>query len=687
MDDVISSNLNDIHSEDKYMLLDVIDDSVIVEYVSESDSIDNIDLNTNINDDTIDVNINNDDASTNINDGDLALRSRPQERGFESDPEFTEPVELVEGGRKRRKGNKRNVEKMKKYSLEGKCWAIKCNHNEDSKICGVKRLDTVDIDLFFKNIYKNTTKNDQDRYILKFIDASKPSRLRRTKDPTTRKERFTNFYFILTTNGEKIKVCQKSFESITCYTRDRLNRLSRNFCTSLESPLDKRGGDRSKEEDHSVKDSIIQHITSFKCQKSHYQRKDTGRCYLQSDLSVKKMWNDWVTRRRTNGLKEASLSKYYKVFVNCFNLSIGHPRQDVCSFCTENKLKIKSVGLEDEEKKRLSTSLMLHRLKAKKFFELLSTKEDGVITVCFDMMQNQPLPKLNVSDVFYCRQVWLYILNFVICSENDQKKENNFVYSWLETQGGRGPNEIISALCNFLKILEERYKDQERCLTLRLFSDSCAAQNKNQFLIAVLLNFVNISTVFDKIIHYYPVRGHSYMPADRTFGVIERVIRKKKEITSPSQYYDIIKDYCTIKIYGKDFTFNNFKETVKPIMKSTMPFKTTEQKVITYKKGHFSSVGVSSTYLGTPVNSVITKKNRSVKHLLSRLKELPTTSHVKEEKKKDIAKLLKFVNITDDNTKSFYDSVLGLGADSNVQEDENDESFFYEEDNETEDFV
>lgn len=35
-----------------------------------------------------------------------------------------------------------------------------------------------------------------------------------------------------------------------------------------------------------------------------------------------------------------SLSKYQKIFANKFNLSFGHPRQDVCSFCTEQKVKI-----------------------------------------------------------------------------------------------------------------------------------------------------------------------------------------------------------------------------------------------------------------------------------------------------------------------------------------------------------
>lgn len=73
------------------------------------------------------------------------------------------------------------------------------------------------------------------------------------------------------------------------------------------------------------------------------------------------------------------------------------------------------------------------------------------------MMRNQPLPKLSVTDTFYSRQAWVYNLTFVIMSENDQSKDNCYLYTWHEGESGRGPNEIGSALI-ILEILEERYK-------------------------------------------------------------------------------------------------------------------------------------------------------------------------------------------------------------------------------------
>jgi len=37
------------------------------------------------------------------------------------------------------------------------------------------------------------------------------------------------------------------------------------------------------------------------------------------------------------------------------------------------------------------------------FFMKMAEKK--VVSVSYDMMQTQPLPKLSVTDIFYCRQV------------------------------------------------------------------------------------------------------------------------------------------------------------------------------------------------------------------------------------------------------------------------------------------
>ncbi|KAG8314498.1 hypothetical protein J6590_091921 [Homalodisca vitripennis] len=46
--------------------------------------------------------------------------------------------------------------------------------------------------------------------------------------------------------------------------------------------------------------------------------------------------------------------------------------------------------------------------------------------------------------------------------------------------------------------------------------------------------------MFESVTHYFPVRGHSFLPCDRDFGSIKRVVRKVDRVYNPDQYADLI---------------------------------------------------------------------------------------------------------------------------------------------------
>jgi len=200
-------------------------------------------------------------------------------------------------------------------------------------------------------------------------------------------------------------------------------------------------------------------------------------------------------------------------------------------------------------------------------------------------MQTQPLPKLSVTEVIYSRQVWLYNLTFVI-SESNHGPAENYLYTWTETESGRGPNEVCSALIDFLDLLETKVKTYESPpTTLNLFSDSCSGQNKNKFTMVTLLHYINFeATIFKKINHFFPTRSHSYMPPDRVFGQIEQTLRKKENIVSPKQYHEVFEKLSYVKVYNKDFLFYDYKPAVKKLVKSKTDFKSTQQKILKVTK-------------------------------------------------------------------------------------------------------
>lgn len=82
------------------------------------------------------------------------------------------------------------------------------------------------------------------------------------------------------------------------------------------------------------------------------------------------MFNIWKTFRQNNNQPVASFSKYYHIFVSKFNISFGHPRQDVCSFCTEMK-KIIMEKLTQIKKKKLNLNYKLTQKNLNYFFKKL----------------------------------------------------------------------------------------------------------------------------------------------------------------------------------------------------------------------------------------------------------------------------------------------------------------------------
>lgn len=324
-----------------------------------------------------------------------------------SDAEYIDSVQSQDYGRSKKKINKKLKKQENRHTSVGKKWRISCLHNSDSAVCKVASLSETDIDHFFTKLYENKRKVDQDKYLLCLVSVRKPKRLRRKNEADLkkapkypRKERVTMSYHIVNRlTAEKVPVCSESFASITNISRYRINHIAKNFFMTQEAPREKQGGSRTTANDDEVTKSIIDHIESFKCKKSHYIRKDTGRSYLHPELSIKKMYKLWKLER--HGMPKASYSKYYSVFVTKFNLAFCHPRQDVCSYCTEMKVKMKKRELSEENKQNLQRDLSVHKANAKKFFQLLHERKPGTVSVSFDMMQNQPLPKHNVTDVFY----------------------------------------------------------------------------------------------------------------------------------------------------------------------------------------------------------------------------------------------------------------------------------------------
>nr|CAH7721051.1 unnamed protein product [Callosobruchus chinensis] len=191
---------------------------------------------------------------------------------------------------------------------------------------------------------------------------------------------------------------------VTC---NRLAIVARYFLHTGEMPKERRGGDRSTLRDKEITDLIKAHIKTYKCRESHYSRNKTCRSYLPPELNINLMWKQYCDTHTEE--QSCSLAKFKKIFYNDLNLGFGNPHTDTCSTCKKFEVRIKQT--QDSNKKGdLRTQLKLHKLRAKKFYQLMNKESPNTVKIIFDMQQNQPLPKLSVGEVFFTRQVWLYNL-------------------------------------------------------------------------------------------------------------------------------------------------------------------------------------------------------------------------------------------------------------------------------------
>ena len=184
--------------------------------------------------------------------------------------------------------------------------------------------------------------------------------------------------------------------------------------------------------------------------------------YISPELNVVKLWRNWKLHRNQDNMDISSLSKFKKIFYTNFNDGFGNPSTDVCSFCETQKKLIRET-FDMKLKVEKFANYHLHKLKAKNFYSFMKEKNKNIIKVCFDMQQNQPIPKLSVGDVFYAQQICLYNLTFVRHDQIVKNKDNIFIHNSLETQNVRGSNEECSGLVHFLSKLEKDLKLGKDC--------------------------------------------------------------------------------------------------------------------------------------------------------------------------------------------------------------------------------
>lgn len=220
-----------------------------------------------------------------------------------------------------------------------------------------------------------------------------------------------------------------------------------------------------------------------------------------------------------------SYNTYRHIFNTEHKLRFGFPRSDTCKVC--DKLFIQMVAAKNDKNfDSIEKSAKAHHEKAEKGYAQLRDDSnaavncDNIVVICVDLQQVIFTPNLTHSDVFYQRQYSNY--NFAV---HTLPNNNVDMYTWHETIAKRGAAEIASCILKHISSYYSMLKKGE-IRKLIIWSDRCVGQNNNWTIISLCHSL--LTKYFSEINQKFLTSGHSFLPCDRDFALIE----KKENITT-----------------------------------------------------------------------------------------------------------------------------------------------------------
>lgn len=419
--------------------------------------------------------------------------------------------------------------------------------------------------------------------------------------------RSKTFVYNLTSNQALHQVCQKFFLAT-------LNISSRTVRTAV-GKISKTGtikpdlrGKKSppQKKPENVKNVIREHIKSIPVVSSHYCRSTTKRNYLPSNLSEKRLYEDYKLFCEDRDVVPEKFSFYRNVFVTEFNLGFHRPKKDQCDLCT----KFSSLG--EQEKLPLQEEYDLHLIRKqeardhKRDDKERSKVNNSFASYTMDMEKVLVTPSLNVGKLYYAQKLKTY--NFTVYNLATSEATN---YMWHEGVGTKGSSEIATCLWHVLQNLDPSVND------ITFYSDTASGQNRNCINAAMFLKAVSELPV-EVVNQKFMESGHSEMECDSVHSSIE-TRGNKVDIFTPEGWYATARTAKTKKPFYKVVELNfdqflNFKKVSSMVIKNRNKNEKGEtanwlkMKWIQYRKADPTRIFYKDQLSNTEFQSILIKK-------------------------------------------------------------------------------
>lgn len=360
----------------------------------------------------------------------------------------------------------------------------------------------------------------------------------------------SSFFFDL--DGQNVRICKQFFMS-TLGISSRVIRTVTEKQDSMTKGILKQEM-RGKHTNHKsisndIREDIRAHINSIPRIPSHYCRSQTKKEYIEGGKTVADLYRDYKKLCQEENKPYANYLMYYTIFNQQFNIGFFIPKKDACELC------LAYTNANQEEKTHIEHKYTTH-LKEKELSrsEKQADKASDKVVAVFDLQAILPCPIGNASSFYYVSKLNVFNLTMFELQTNQA-----YCYLWHEAEAKRGADEIGSCLWNYLRNLQENVSnsdDKLKVLDVIFYSDNCAGQNKNRFIMSLYTYAVlNLKSV-QSITHKFFIAGHTQNEADHVHAIIEKAVakfRKSGSIYVPEQYATIIGQ---AKKTGKPFSVN-----------------------------------------------------------------------------------------------------------------------------------
>lgn len=441
--------------------------------------------------------------------------------------------------KEKRAAGQEYVSKKKKVVQEKK---LKQKCKETCKLkCSLNFTEENRADIF-KHFWSASMDNNQKRQFVALCITR--DEVQRRRERTGQKRRNTTLHYHFLKDHKRVRVCKTFFQNTLSisqtFVETSLSKRLPNGGTVLEDLRGKHTPKNKISED--IRNKIREHILKFPVQESHYRREKSSKKYLESNLSIKKMYELYVLDCREQNVPLEQIAKlwlYADIFNSEFNYSFKNPVNDTCDECDHFQVKLRNM-LSNEEKQQIQDQYDKHldeaskRYKLKKADKEQSFQNSSLKVVMVDLEKCLPTPVLTNAQSFYSLKLWTF--NYTI---HDATDKDTYCCLWDESIAGRGVNEMASCLVRWIESLNIS-PDLKKII---IWSDNCPSQNRNIGMVMCYFYILNKFPQLEEIEHKYLLRGHTHLEADSDHSLVERYWRKESQfkIMIPWDWHQLVR--------------------------------------------------------------------------------------------------------------------------------------------------